>query len=284
MQGSDIVASEIVSSRPDLERLGRELFCKSSGEMWAKPWEFGVFDAQLSIQSVHTSDGSKLTADDLAGFNYTGRSGAVVRCSEDKAIAIGVAAPKPWRQSRFDATPWCRGVRFDFVDRDRGRKNPYKIGQKIRSDGVVSVTCWPLDRNKGPELWYLMPVGKGPYRGVLNVEALERGLFTWINSVRQREGQAPLKVGVLTPKQIKSLAATGLVHQREILLSLKQEFEQKGFSFVGEDRVIGRSLPEKAWLLWNSPRHRDLLLHPEATHAVLIDDGELTVVIVSKKA
>jgi hypothetical protein len=52
---------------------------------------------------------------------------------------------------------------------------------------------------------------------------------------------------------------------------LKLENEQKrlnnkGLKLLGEDRSRARSLEEALTLLWLSPLHRNLLLHPDAKY------------------
>jgi hypothetical protein len=145
-------------------------------------------------------------------------------------------------------------------------RRPDGSWQFPRQDGVVTVTCShdsaQIQRAayKGPELWYAIPTGKGPASRV----PAEKSLITWINQVRKLENLEPLKSVKLRRAPDLSRDETPLHDRKKLREIAVLARNQQKLSLVGEDRVIARSTEDAAWLLWNSPRHRDLLLSKDA--------------------
>lgn len=151
-------------------------------------------------------------------------------------------------------------------------------------DGIVTVTCGhdqPSVKasDLGPELWFSIPTGKGPPNTVPHQKLLgpskdpQKAFLAWINAVRDDEKKVPLKMldeasalaGVpdLTSKSTP-------FHDRDNLKKIKKLAREKlGLEMIGEDRVVAATLLDSAWLFWNSPRHRDLLLSQKSSRALI---------------
>ncbi len=138
------------------------------------------------------------------------------------------------------------------------------------SKGYASVVCSPLQfAASGPREWALISLGGAkinaadllPPQGLSNQEAL----IQWINQKRLAANLPNLTVdGELTAAS-SGLAARKLIHHDLNALSkIRSALDKKGLEVFGENRVQGRSLAEMAGLLWMSPSHRDLILHPNA--------------------
>ena len=77
---------------------------------------------------------------------------------------------------------------------------------------------------------------------------------------------------------------TSVAHDRLLLKRVAAGLGSHDLHFVGEDRARAADLSRVAWLLWNSPRHRALLLDKSATHAgIAIKEvrGEMLAVVVA---
>jgi len=138
------------------------------------------------------------------------------------------------------------------------------------SKGYASVVCSPLQfAASGPREWALISLGGAkinaadllPPQGLSNQEAL----IQWISQKRLAANLPSLTVdGELTAAS-SGLAARKLIHHDLNALSkIRSALDKKGLEVFGENRVQGKSLAELAGLLWMSPSHRDLLLHPNA--------------------
>lgn len=166
------------------------------------------------------------------------------------------------------------------------------------ADGVVSVTCGfdsargpkqdntkpektnQNKRSRGPELWYTVPTGRGPnltvpHQNVLTGNSKIRvlsdeneALVKWINRIRGDLGLKPI-VKLQLDGQSELLQNPTQLHDRKVLQRMNQVANKKNLGLTGEDRAVGSNLTDVAWLLWNSPRHRELLMNNRATHAVV---------------
>ena len=95
----------------------------------------------------------------------------------------------------------------------------------------------------------------------------------WINTVRLQAGLNLLKDdNIHLQASSKRLAKRMTVrHDRRQLRQERKTLSEHELELLGENRVEGVSYEEMAWLLWNSPRHRNLLLNPKATHVSIGD-------------
>jgi hypothetical protein len=79
----------------------------------------------------------------------------------------------------------------------------------------------------------------------------------------------------MTSTPVNILAVDGsLSHDRLLLKKTAALLEDTAkLRLIGEDRVKGKDAHAMAWLWWNSPRHRSLILNTEATAAGLAARG-----------
>lgn len=95
-------------------------------------------------------------------------------------------------------------------------------------------------------------------------------LMSWINAVRRAESLKPVvfKNSLNDEASVLAIDPT-LTHNRAMLRKVGDSLDAGNVRLIGEDRVKGRTAEVMAWLLWNSPRHRALLLDKSATVAGL---------------
>lgn len=161
------------------------------------------------------------------------------------------------------------------------------------SKGYASVVCSAAQfAASGPREWALISLGGAkvnaadllPPQGLANQEAL----IQWINQKRLTASLPSLNVDSELTAASTGLATRTLIHHDLSALSkIRAALEKKGLEVFGENRVQGKSLAEVAGLLWMSPSHRDLLLHPTAeTMGFAIketDTGVFVVMLVGRK-
>ena len=267
-------------------------------------WQQGIYDAALQGHFMTTKEGMQTTPDLLAkaaailakrtdhnGFDFgvcnqtsTGwvitspAAGNYARREEDGSIHLS------WSSVRS----YCHEAHIDYVAAAGGRARnlmvltsksnggEVKIDDTFLSDGTVSITCYPkYGKNLGPELWFLLPVKAGPLEKAPGIEQLAKraggfdsSLLLWINDIRESAQLAPLKrLSSNSTRRIDTalLAKNETVHHDTAhLQSVQTMIHKSGGFFIGENRVKSENLEQMAWLLWNSPRHRDLLLTTKA--------------------
>lgn len=251
-------------------------------------WNSGIHDAGVQF---YTTDArlDRASAENVARKNAgTGtRAFAFGPCPEEKSgppSTISSTSARSWMAFfQAPAELKVRGDRFEipggdacanFVVRsvtvtgpsqsvDRAADGSWKIPPQ---DGLVTVTCShdragsPDAARQGPELWYSVPSGKGP----APMNPVPGSLFAWINEARKLENLHPLSPIRLRHAPDLSKAQTSLHDRKKLREIAALARNQQKLSLVGEDRVIARSTEDAAWLLWNSPRHRDLLLSKDA--------------------
>lgn len=141
----------------------------------------------------------------------------------------------------------------------------------IDSKQVYSFTCQPKFPSwSGPVLWVLFNKNLNPlpHKQLFDdTKHKEDRLLVWINKIR---ADAKLKPVMLEPSTIKAsmtLAKTqSILHNKGDVNKLKAQLKQEKLQFLGENRAQEHSLEQIASLLWLSPSHRSLLLHPKADY------------------
>ena len=291
-------------------KLGMSI-CKNSANMNVTAgWDVGIFDAQLggqwlsSIAKSKVADAqleemSKKLANENEHFGY-----ASGKCP-DRQHAWLITTPSP---QAITIKPGdnlvvpiaslqlhCRQFRLDFAAATSGHpKTLYENSAADKSpellmslanltDGTVEISCTPKNPpHRGPMVWYLVPVKKGPQPKVPLVEMLAEkktdlphALGEWINGLRTKEKLQPLTINnTKLEKSIREQATrVDLRHDREELENYRKKFQEVKRELIGEDRVFGRTLEEMAFLLWNSPTHRGLLLDTRAKDLIINVEG-----------
>lgn len=282
----------------------------------AAAWTANVFDAQvegrylekIGARPVRQVDAER-KAKTLAQTRRYGSYAAGV-CANGDGWAI--AFPAPVGLAPIDLAgrlhlpgdalaSRCEGFRADYAKSEGGAPVPLAIRNNIvdigkLAAGTVSITCQPkTPRWQGPILWYLRPVGKGPADAIPEADALAQAsepaaaLTTWINRVRRKEGLAAVEIAAAASEQAALLAVDGsLTHDRQGLRKAEALLKTQDIRFLGEDRVRGIAAQDMAWLLWNSPRHRGLILNKDATTLGVgvrgLGTESLAVIIIGAKA
>ena len=267
-------------------------------------WQAGIYDAQLQAHFMTPKPGmiasdqlmgraAAILAERAShnGFDYglcPAQSSGWVITSPAAGDFVQRKNPQSILLSWSAVRPYCQEAHIDYVAAASGRarnllvlthadlSREIKLDATLLADGTISVTCYPLyGKNLGPELWYLVPVKEGPPAVTPGSETLAQTealyaptLLRWINELRASAGVAavsPLANSHARRLDRRLLAQNDSIHHDiQHLKSVQTMLQRSGGAFIGEDRVKGQDLSEMAWLLWNSPRHRDLLLNTKA--------------------
>jgi uncharacterized protein YkwD len=248
-------------------------FRPSAKDIWSK----NIYDAQVNVQVLNTNKEELLEqkARELAkrlrnkGVSWGGckdNTGWIASMPSPKNVLSedGVLEQKVLSEN-------CAKFSVEYVKADGGKSRNIKI-KKSSSDllklnlsflesGTLSVTC-TTNNNRGPSLWFLYPIKKGALETVpLSEEIKANEIDGWINKIREREGLKPLS----WDKSRLSDIAKALGQRVEVSHDVKMLRRlTENIGFLGENRAKDSSLENIAWLFWNSPRHRELLLEKGA--------------------
>jgi hypothetical protein len=268
-------------------------------------WSAGLFDAQIEGRLVTKIAGSLVRMERL---EHKARALARLRhygaytygpCADGRAFVAALPAPTALARGKDGSVTLpaaalaqrCTSYRVDFAPREKGEVRELRaVGGKFAArqikslgDGVASVTCQPrAPRWQGPMLWYLFPVGQGPLEAPPQPDALAGpsvadALTSWVNRVRVENGRGAVERSAALANDAELLlTAPGLTHDRSLIAKVQAAATERRERFLGEDRVQGQDARAMAWLLWNSPRHRSLVVDPDATVCgVAVREGEV---------
>ncbi len=268
-------------------------------------WDAGIYDASVAFFTA----GQKLDEPTARKFAVSNagtetRSFSFGDCPTEKPgfkknehswlalFTAPTAAKITGNQLKIDGSTSCTEISVRWVGAsgvsralekklDASKNGFWELPAK---DGVATVTCGhDRPRSKpsdlGPELWFSIPTGKGPSKRAPHQELLanasdaKKSFMTWINSVRADEKKLPLE-GIDEASNMPGVpdltANSTPFHDRKSLRAVKELARKKiGFEMTGENRVVAATLADAAWLFWNSPRHRDLLLDARSSHALI---------------
>lgn len=238
----------------------------------------------------------------------------LIKCSNELAWLITSPLPEhaiSKKNDRLEVFPstigsYCRGLSLDFADKSNARtlnlfktsslgvsSKPISIYLGKLAEGFLSVTCLPKQKTLGPILWALIPT-----REVSNLVETsdfgisEQAIFDWINEKRRQVGLKSLSLAsgsLLNASRQLAVNSSTVHHDRTLLKQLKNELLTSSFlKIVGENRVRSHDLLKMKWLLWYSPRHRELLLDREASQVALSsqkqhDGSTLLVLLFARK-
>lgn len=256
-------------------------------------WQDNLYDAGLILQTLHASHPLQLAtiaalARKLAkthhhhGYSYglCPQQPALAWISSLPAPAPLQALPTGWRIPLALYQQHCKKLTLDFAPL-HGKVAQLSLQPLLlrpQQEGVLSLTCYPVKSKKlGPQLWFLLPtdpkLGVTPTPFVSSLAAnTAAALPQWINRLRQEAKLTALQLQSTGPLQEAANLLTrhfSLEHNRRLLRQVGSALRAQQWLPLGENRVIARSVEELAWLLWFSPRHRSLILHPAATHLAL---------------
>jgi hypothetical protein len=281
--------------RQDVDRSMTAIYCADKQPDPYDNWALGIFDAQLDGRFLESSripsdklrEAVEQKAKSIARLNFPGGYAFGVCPGGLKAWALSMPAATPLRLmegSKSFMVPIhhlakrCTSWTVDYVKAIGGPPRQLQPNSKGLLDirglerGGISLTCQPRYPTwAGPVLWYLMPVGGLPDQIPPMGEELSTGhlgtsLASWIQKIRAKEGLRPLIFSEVVSKYADLLAVSGtLQHNKSQQAFVERLMKESRILAIGEDRVQGSSAKIMAWLLWNSPRHRRLLLDPQAT-------------------
>lgn len=261
-------------------------------ELW---WKHQIFDAQINGSIVKSPNNPRLTISTLQQL-------AISRAKkhDHQGFAVGLCNPqKGWLMTTPNSRPvtknqgqlhiplkpfqsHCRQFRIDFMSQAGQFKDLTNLGTQTNHallidtqslpSGMITLRCFPMNHAwQGPVLWALIPNHledmTPPVR--LNTKARhgDQMLFDWINEIRKFHKLAALQYADSIQTSLDQLSTTQeLTHDRRQIAKARRRLADSGFSFVGENRALGKSPLEISQLFWMSPTHRQLLLDPTATH------------------
>ena len=292
-------------TRPDLAPALSKALCQSEPSPYSltKLWSQGIYDAQLEGQTLKGDSVLKLPEDKIpkiaeqfAAKNQHGGF-AAGRCDQNSLWVV--STPSPSRLATLEnnsividvaaAREKCKSVKVDYAAAKGGKPRSLNFDDRLSrasihlnllDAGTLSITCKPNSPQwLGPMVWYIFPVNKGPMPLVPHTDALDQAqgddgqkLLNWINAVRSDNG---LQTLASAHPQLNLVAKEFVRRNGTIRHDLRHfQYAQKKLKkllakFIGENRVRSNDIKTMAWLLWNSPQHRAMLLHQTATHVAV---------------
>ena len=301
--------SSSLNERKDIAAALHKIVCVDREKPSPKTlWAQGVYDAQVEgFVSTDTPDFKNVAKSIAAGRLHGGF--AASKCEDGREVSASVPSRVPIALNSsgrlcvpLEVRKQCRGVSVDFAAAAGGIGNQLELNDgcadlsRLKA-GIVAVTCLPkLPRWKGPEAFYYVPVKGGPEMEVPLKQLLsastdeKRSIGNWINALRLRETLLPISFGSTEMAASADRLSIGasLVHDRGSIKSEKDALKVQGVSFIGEDRAIGSSIEEIGWQLYNSPRHRRLLLDSKANLGAVVvknhANGRFVLVTIGSKS
>lgn len=299
-----IQVTSVLTDREDIKTKVGPRLCGDTPPNLQENWKNGIYDAQIEGQTLQSQEhqniplakltkASRLLADRhyhhgySSGFCPNGKAWVV---TTPGARALHKMNEKAYQLDTKEVATYCREFYLDFAPAEKGPPRKLNLpedfdgSQKLTittdllESGVISLTCLPKENHwQGPVVWYLAPVKKGPRKFVPHTKLLtaqnnlknpSSNMLQWVNAIRADEKLPPLQELPTTyTKPLKNLVASrSIVHDRLLLKDVQKQLKVRSATFLGENRVKGRQTTDMAWLLWNSPRHRSLLLNEKATH------------------
>lgn len=279
----------------------------------------GVYEAQIAgrlyrkINNKVIDDGFVVTQVKRDAQNLSHPSYAWGRCANGDAWSITAPAPMlavkvDTAAVTFDYRPvgaYCKnlsvqyaahnGMSADLNDKLTVNKDlQAKVPLLGLAPGTLSLSCTQFsDATRGTELWYLIPVGplsaKPPVIIDDKAKSPRDALVTWVNRLREMSKMPSLLSNNDTANAaaIKLTESQILAHNRTQLRAIAAELQTAKLQLIGEDRVVATNIGAMAWLLWNSPGHRTLLLDKKAdqlaVHVTQVGRDELLAVFVLTK-
>jgi hypothetical protein len=230
-------------------------------------WKKGVFDSQISVsiydfKKKFTEKVAKSLAEKTS-VSKQHRGFAFGACEDSKYYVITTPSPMPAASKDLENILKESCLSFEL----NTTTETYLIGRehvplKQIKDQGVSLTCFLASTTQE---WFLLP----PSNLMKTTDGSD--LYTWINLKRQALKLPKLLIDQTLNTIAKQLnQKTTPLHDRpslkKALLDLKKKSAFNMTTFLYEDRAIGKSLEEIKDILWWSPRHRELLLKPDAKY------------------
>ena len=287
---------QAVVLRKDLSgKLGKILCTDRKALSTELSWQYGLNDAQLEGRFFLPRKGGDLTtpqemvkrarslAKRMHHHGYAGGS-----CPDGSGWAVSVPSPVEMQAVSkgvqilplAELKAHCADIAVDFAPSTPGlgkslNSSHQNLALKGLGAGTLSVSCLPKTPAwQGSVMWFLEPinthaVAEIPGNRIFDhADAPEVALTRWVNEIRKIAQLKPVLYGNSGMAQATNLLSLGssIIHNRNLYKNAETLLAGQKFSLLGEDRVKGSTIKEMAWHLWNSPRHRRLLLNAKATH------------------
>ena len=282
-------AAQVAEHRADVKEQLQHLICAESPQLDARTTiALGIYDAQIDIRLIESIAGTAVTEKMLvkkskalaAMKRYLGYTQGI--CTDRKGWVAALPAPEPLIRTDdgFEIesnalSSACKIHRYDFAATKAGVSSRLPDSKKIRTSklgaGIIEVTCQPaFPRWQGPIVWYLAPTSVDALAEkpkLTNPEDRATSLALWIASIRSNEGLRPIILNDSLNRAAELLTIdSSVTHNRANTDSMREKINAAdSLRVLGEIRVRGQTPEDLAWMLWHSPRHRDLLLKEEAT-------------------
>lgn len=276
--------------RKDLAEKLQAVLCSEHPDLTAqKTLSLGIHDAQIDARLVESVAGNFVSArmltkkaKALASMKHF-HGYALGICGERKGWVAAIPAPAPLSSTgtgfTYDLNALkrsCRAYRVDYAALHGGTsvKVPTSgsIDAKKLGAGMVEVTCQPsFPRWIGPVVWYLAPTS-GQFAAMTSDRKTSASdsqtLSAWISAVRKNESLEPLVSSDALANAAELLSIdTSVTHNRSNTDGLRSRVKaSSSLEILGELRVRGQNVDDLIWMLWHSPRHRDLILANKATN------------------
>jgi hypothetical protein len=283
------LGAALAEHRADVKDQLQSLMCAETPLLDARNTiALGIYDAQIDIRLIESIAGTNLSEKMLtkkskalaAMKRYLGYTQGL--CSDRKGWVAALPAPGPLLRTadgfeiKSDAIKTsCKTHRFDFASTSAGRSQRLPDSRKIRTtklgEGIVEVTCQPsFPRWQGPVVWYMAPTSINALADkpkLTDTDDRAGALSLWIASIRSKEGLNPIISNDALKRAAELLTIdSSVTHNRANTDSMREKINATdSLRVLGEIRVRGQTTEDLAWMLWHSPRHRDLLLQNEAT-------------------
>ncbi|MCX6116063.1 MAG: hypothetical protein NT027_00865 [Proteobacteria bacterium] len=144
-----------------------------------------------------------------------------------------------------------------------------------------AIECIPDDKYRdGPEEWFFYSTGRAMFDLPLGLSGSilrsKESIASAINKIRIEHKLLPIKLNSSFEPMLNEIQNEFRIqHDLPSLIAFRSAVKKLGWEFIGESRAKASNVLECLKLMWNSPRHRDLLLSENVSEfAVDIQDIE----------
>ena len=307
------------SFRQDLKLTFNKLICQEGTDNpnYKNLWKEGIFDAGLItyIIEVKGQNPTKTIKTELKKLLKAERHRGYAwgHCRQHRYWIATTPSPTPLVKKSLNfiinqsqLASHCSSFRIDFGGAEYGfprklfsskllssqPKKEITINPSLLGEGTITVTCSPKSKQIGSQMWFMLPSKDGPLQRPIMHELLtgKSGSLTgWINAIRREHELEPLNSHNQKIQEASTILLdrnTSITHLKPHLKEMRNSLSKLGGRFLGENRVHSASDEESAWLLWNSPRHRYLLLLRKANSINILKkptrSSQLSVLVFSR--
>ncbi|MFW7380294.1 MAG: CAP domain-containing protein [Oligoflexus sp.] len=303
--------------RPDLAAILAQHFCNQKVDTShpSKLWRYEFYDFDLLTYHIQAQTEQRLSSRQVqkAAFHLAARNRhagyAFAVCSERAAWIATTPSPNKTLNRTTEALQIsldsmkqrCRSLTIDHASNHSSKirrilqhqlqgdnSTSLQINHHLLSSGFLSLTCLPKQQELGPLTWAMFPIQYQFSERADPPQTLPE-ILSWINQQRQQDGLLPVEASqTLLHQAAASLSRhnQSVHHFRPQLKKIRDHLQSQQIRLIGENRVRAGEPALLSWLLWNSPRHRSLLLNRKATHIGMhlqqLGDEQLLVILLAE--